>query len=120
MSDLIDRQMVIDELVRWGKVLKYSIGEKNLIACIIGMISAFPPAEPDSIKKVMQIGDEIAFHHDESPDTVVVITHIGKNGIVAGMDAKGILYANKNPERWTKTGRHFPEVEMLLKKMLEG
>ena len=120
MSDVIDRQMVIDELVRWGKVLKYSIGEKNLIACIIGMISAFPPAEQDGIKKDMQIGDEIAFHHDERPDTVVVITHIGKDGFVDGIDAKGTLYARKNPERWTKTGRHFPEMEILLKKMLEG
>jgi len=120
MSDLIDRQMVIDELVRWGKVPEYSIDEKNMLACIIGMISAFPPAEPDSIKMEMQIGDEIAFHHDERPDTVVVITHIGKDGFVDGIDAKGTVYVRKNPERWTKTGRHFHEVEILLKKMLEG
>jgi len=120
MSDLIDRQMVIDELVRWGKVPEYSISEKNMLACIIGMISAFPPAEPDGIKMEMQIGDEIAFHHADRPDTVVVITHIGEDGFVDVIDAKGTVYARKKPERCTKTGRHFPEVEMLLKKMLEG
>lgn len=49
----------------------------------------------------MKIGDEVAFHWDDGrPDTVVVITHIGQDGFIDGMDAKGTLYASKNPKKW--------------------
>lgn len=66
----------------------------------------------------MKIGDEVAFHWDDGrPDTVVVITHIGYDGFIDGMDAKGTLYASKNPQKWTKTGRHFPLVTQLLRQM---
>lgn len=66
----------------------------------------------------MQIGDEVAFHHDDGrPDTVVVITHIGEDGFVDGMDAKGTLYANKNPKNWTKTGRFISLVKELLRQI---
>ena len=67
--------------------------------------------------KKMHIGDEIIFHHNNRPDTVVVITHIGSDGFVDGMDAKGTLYAHKNPDNWTKTGRYFPEVRVLLERI---
>ncbi len=67
---------------------------------------------------LMKIGDEVAFHwNDGRPDTVVVITHIGQDGFIDGMDAKGTLYASKNPQKWTKTGRHFPLVKLLLAQM---
>ena len=46
MSDLIDRQEAIDELVRWGKIPDYNDGERNVIACTIGMLSALPSAQP--------------------------------------------------------------------------
>ena len=66
----------------------------------------------------MKIGDEVAFHwEDGRPDTVVVITHIGYDGLIDGMDAKGTLYASKNPQKWTKTGRYFPLVIQLLRQM---
>lgn len=66
----------------------------------------------------MKIGDEVAFHWDDGrPDTVVVITHIGYDGFIDGMDAKGTLYASKNPQKWTKTGRYFPLVTQLLRQM---
>ena len=66
----------------------------------------------------MKIGDEVAFHwEDGRPDTVVVITHIGYDGLIDGMDAKGTLYASKNPQKWTKTGRYFPLVTQLLRQM---
>ena len=69
-------------------------------------------------KGLMKIGDEVAFHHNDGrPDTVVVITHIGEDGFIDGMDAKGTLYASKNPQKWTKTGRHFPLVKLLLMQM---
>lgn len=64
-----------------------------------------------------EIGDEIAFHYNDRPDTVVVITHIGDDGFVDGMDAYGCQYAHKNPTRWSKTGRSFPLVRTLLKQM---
>lgn len=66
----------------------------------------------------MIIGDEVAFHWDDGrPDTVIVITHIGYDGFIDGMDAKGTLYASKNPQKWTKTGRCFPLVNQLLRQM---
>ncbi len=72
----------------------------------------------DSNDGLMRIGDEVAFHYNDGrPDTVVVITHIGQDGFIDGMDAKGTLYASKNPQKWTKTGRYFPLVEQLLREM---
>ncbi|MBR1723769.1 MAG: hypothetical protein IJ723_01940 [Ruminococcus sp.] len=63
----------------------------------------------------IRVGDEVAFHHtDGRPDTVVVITHVGTDGFIDGMNAKGDLYCDKDPTYWTKTGRHFPQVEELL------
>lgn len=69
-------------------------------------------------KHNFEVGDEIAFHHvDGRPDTVVVVTYIGDDGYVDGIDGKGTLYAHKNPKRWTKTGRHFPEIATVFKKI---
>lgn len=71
-------------------------------------------------KNEIKVGDEVAFHHDDGrPDTVVVVTYIGSDGYIDGMDGRGTQYAHKNPDRWTKTGRHFPEVADLLEKMRE-
>ena len=69
-------------------------------------------------KDEIKVGDEVAFHHDDGrPDTVVVVTYIGEDGYIDGMDGKGTQYARKNPKRWTKTGRYFPEMADLLEKM---
>ena len=69
-------------------------------------------------KDEIKVGDEVAFHHNDGrPDTVVVVTYIGENGFIDGMDGKGTQYACKNPKRWTKTGRYFPEMADLLEKM---
>ena len=65
----------------------------------------------------IHIGDEVAFHHDDRQGAVVVVTHIGDDGYIDGMDARGILFASKNPKLWTKTGRHFDLVEKLLQEM---
>lgn len=68
----------------------------------------------------IQVGDEVAFHHDDGrPDTVVVVTYIGQDGFIDGMDGRGTQYAHKNPKKWTKTGKHFPEVAAVLEKMRE-
>lgn len=68
----------------------------------------------------IKIGDEVAFHHDDGrPDTVVVVTYIGQDGFIDGMDGRGTQYAHKNPKKWAKTGRHFPEIAEVLKKMRE-
>ena len=67
----------------------------------------------------IKIGDEVAFHYDDGrPDTVVVVTYIGKDGFIDGMDGRGTQYAHKNPTKWTKTGRHF-DIEKILKEMTE-
>lgn len=47
MDDLISRQDAINELVRWGKIPDYNDGEKNVIGCVIGMLSALPSAQPE-------------------------------------------------------------------------
>ena len=68
----------------------------------------------------IKVGDEVAFHHDDGrPDTVVVVTYIGQDGFIDGMDGRGTQYAHKNPKKWTKTGRHFPEIAEVLAKMKE-
>ena len=69
-------------------------------------------------KEEIKIGNEVAFHHDDGrPDTVVVVTYIGQDGFIDGMDGRGTQYAHKNPKKWTKTGRDFPELVEVLKKM---
>ena len=99
----------------------------------IAIIDGSPTIEPDFMAGAAEydtwqkqgieihVGDEVAFHHDDGrPDTVVVVTHIGEDGFVDGMDGKGTQYAHKNPKRWTKTGRYFPEVAQLIEKMKES
>ena len=67
----------------------------------------------------LKVGDEVAFHHDDGrPDTVVVVTYIGKDGFIDGMDGRGTQYAHKNPTKWTKTGRHF-DIDKILEEMKE-
>jgi hypothetical protein len=62
----------------------------------------------------IKVGDEVAFHHDDGrPDTVVVVTYIGQDGFIDGMDGRGTQYAHKNPTNWTKTGRHFDIAKIL-------
>lgn len=65
----------------------------------------------------IKVGDEVAFHHDDGrPDTVVVVTYIGQDGYIDGMDGRGTQYAHKNPTKWNKTGRHF-DIDKILKEM---
>jgi hypothetical protein len=67
----------------------------------------------------IKVGDEVAFHHDDGrPDTVVVVTYIGQDGFIDGMDGRGTQYAHKNPTKWTKTGRHF-DIDKILEEMKE-
>ena len=67
----------------------------------------------------IKVGDEVAFHHDDGrPDTVVVVTYIGQDGFIDGMDGRGTQYAHKNPTKWTKTGRHF-DIGKILEEMRE-
>lgn len=50
MSDYIEKQAAIDELVRWGKIPDYSDKEKILIGAVIGMLSSLPSVQPDIIR----------------------------------------------------------------------
>lgn len=47
MDDLISRKEAIDELVRWGELPDYNEGERNVIACVIGMLSSLPSVQPE-------------------------------------------------------------------------
>ena len=50
MSNLIDRDEAINELVRWGKIQDYSEGERNVIACVIGMLDTLPSEQSEIIR----------------------------------------------------------------------
>ena len=78
-------------------------------------IKAYEEKQNDKI----EVGDEVAFHNDDGrPDTVVVVTYIGQDGFIDGMDGRGTQYAHKNPTKWTKTGRHF-DIASILEEMRE-
>ena len=90
-------------------LLKYDASEA------IEKLKAYEEKQDDKI----EVGDEVAFHHDDGrPDTVVVVTYIGQDGFIDGMDGRGTQYAHKNPTKWTKTGRHF-DIASILEEMKE-
>lgn len=68
----------------------------------------------------IQIGDEVSFHYDDRPDTVMVVTDIYDQAgelHICGMDARGMQYAGKLAKCWEKTGRHFDQVAELMNAM---
>ena len=75
--------------------------------------------EYEQRKDHIEVGDEVAFQNANRRDTVVVVTYIGDDGYIDGMDGRGTQYAHKNPMNWTKTGRRFPELVEVLNKMKE-
>ena len=75
-------------------------------------ISKYEPEEQ------IQVGDEVKWNGDE-PDAMFVVTHIDENGYISGINSEEMRYARRNPENWTKTGRRFPELVELLRKMKE-
>ena len=90
---------------------RYTVSE------VIAKLKDYEEKQEDS--QEIKVGDEVAFHHDDGrPDTVVVVTYIGQDGFIDGMDGRGTQYAHKNPTKWTKTGRHF-DIEKILEEMKE-
>ena len=88
---------------------KYTVSE------VIEKLKAYE--EKQKASQEIKVGDEVAFHHDDGrPDTVVVVTYIGQDGFIDGMDGRGAQYAHKNPTKWTKTGRHF-DIDKILEEM---
>ena len=59
-----------------------------------------------------KIGDEV--HFKEPPLTRFVVTFVDKDGKLAGIGADGICFVEKNPDKWVKTGRYFPEAKALM------
>ena len=60
----------------------------------------------------LKVGDELVNNCGER----YVITHIVSKDYVNVVDMRGSVFYI-NPERYKKTGRHFPEIEELLKQM---
>ena len=60
------------------------------------------------------VGDEVCYVEDHQKK--IVVTNTYSDGFDA-IDNNGNLYINRHPAMWKKTGRHFDEVEELLKKM---
>ena len=61
-----------------------------------------------------EIGDEVRYVES---DRTFVIIRVERNGLICGFNEKGDAFIDKSPLRWMKTGRHFPEVADLLRKM---
>lgn len=59
-----------------------------------------------------KIGDEVRFY--EPPLTKFVVTCVDPDGRLAGIGADGIGFFDKNPDKWVKTGRYFPEAKALM------
>ena len=94
----------------YGTMDIHKIYDDNTASEAIAKMKAYEKKQGDKIV----VGDEVAFHHDDGrPDTVVVVTYIGQDGFIDGMDGRGIQYAHKNPIKWTKTGRHFDITSIL-------
>lgn len=68
----------------------------------------------------IEIGDEIAFRRSDAADTVIVVVHIHNDEYLEGVDKKGSVYVVRNARSWEKTGRSFPEMKDLMKKITEG
>ena len=69
-------------------------------------------------QETIKVGDEVAFYYiDSKKPVIIIVTRIDDNGFFDGMNWKGEPYVHKDLSRWTKTGRHFPQVKELLEKM---
>ena len=68
-------------------------------------------------KDEIHVGDEVEYVEDHRKKIVVTSTY--SDGWFDAIDSNGYLYINRNPVMWKKTGRHFPELIELLKKMGE-
>lgn len=73
----------------------------------------FKKYHPDEAAKLIEgnirVGDEVQF---ESSDARFVVTSID-NGLISGFSATGSQFCDKNPDKWFKTGRHFPIADLL-------
>lgn len=78
-----------------------------------GQVFVMEIAEKDKIR----VGDEVEYVEDHRKKIVVTSTY--SDGWFDAIDSNGYLYINRNPVMWKKTGRHFPELIELLKKMKE-
>lgn len=85
----------------------------------IEKIRAYEAQKQEEDERI-EVGDEVVFHNEDRPDTVMFVMKVAEDGFIDGMDAKGNLYAEKNPKNWTKTGRHLNEIAEVLKKMQDG
>ena len=95
----------------------FSIMENLTPMQAIEKLKAYKEKQKEEAEDEIKVGDEVAFHHDDGrPDTVVVVTYIGQDGFIDGMDGRGAQYVCKNPTKWTKTGRHF-DIEKILEDM---
>lgn len=114
-----DRKAVEDEV--WGfawKVFSMNIGEYAEIFGDKGCTSDYREAKAkyDTWKKrndEIRVGDEVTLYNNVK---LVVVT-IDQGTSVQGIDENGECYECIELKELKKTGRHFPEVEELMKKM---
>lgn len=65
-----------------------------------------------------KIGDEVMFYNNDA--VKFVITCIHKDGSLAGIGRDGIAFVDKNPEKWVKTGKFFPEAVEFINALNDG
>lgn len=103
----------------FGVDFDYQCFQKYTPQEVIRKLSDYDEQKKKSDQEI-RVGDEISFHYDDRPDTVIVVTDIYDQAgelHICGMDAQGMRYAGKLAKCWEKTGRHFDQVSQLLDAM---
>ena len=121
----------IEEIWKYAKKIAvnpvhggYTIEELDSIFGTRVLSDVFDLSASEAIEKIktyqkqIHVGDEVKWNGDES-DAMFVVTHISEDGYISGINSEEMRYDRRNPENWTKTGRRFPELVELLRKMKE-
>lgn len=118
------KQKVENEVWEFAKEvrLKEFIDEEGRLHGYISSFNSYSEAKAKyeawkKQKDEIRVGDEVEYVEDHRKKIVVTSTY--SDGWFDAIDSNGYLYINRNPVMWKKTGRHFPELIELLKKMGE-
>lgn len=119
-----DRKAIEDEVWKFAKKvrLKEFFDDNHNLHPYLDCFDSYQDAKAkhEELKKQkdeIRVGDEVEYVEDHRKKIVVTSTY--SDGWFDAIDSNGYLYINRNPVMWKKTGRHFPELIELLKKMGE-
>ena len=64
--------------------------------------------------KKIKVGDEVVYYEDNSP--TLIVTNVSDN-YFDGINQDGVTYSSRDIKWFKKTGKHYPEVVELLRKI---